>query len=67
MKNVEFDHNDFKKSSICRACHQCVEVAHKDGMIAVRDNKNLKQAPLFFNKEEWTAFVAGVKNGEFDF
>lgn len=66
-KQVQFSSEDFKKTSLCHTASCCVEVAYKDGMIAVRDNKNLQQTPLHFTTEEWTAFVEGVKNGEFDF
>jgi Domain of unknown function (DUF397) len=52
-----------------RACSSdgCVEVARlDDGSIAVRDSKDLRKAAHVFDREEWSAFVAGVKNGEFD-
>jgi len=45
----------------------CVEVAHlTGGSVAVRDSKNAHLAPHLFDREEWAAFIAGVKNGEFD-
>jgi hypothetical protein len=52
-----------------RACNNsaCVQVAHlPGGMVAVRDSKDTAKAPHFFDSEEWAAFVAGVKGGEFD-
>ncbi len=52
-----------------RACSTdgCVEVARLgDGSVAVRDSKDVRKAPHVFDREEWSAFVAGVKNGEFD-
>jgi hypothetical protein len=52
-----------------RACNNsaCVQVAHlADGMIAVRDSKDTAKAPHFFDSEEWSAFVTGVKAGDFD-
>jgi hypothetical protein len=46
---------------------QCVEVADlPDGGAAVRDSKNRDGAALLFTKDEWAAFVGGVKDGEFD-
>ena len=33
----------------------------------VRDTKDRAQQALTFTDEEWVAFVAGVKAGEFDF
>ncbi len=44
----------------------CVEVAKNSGGVQVRDSKNPSGSILSFNKEEWNAFLAGVKNGEFD-
>jgi len=44
----------------------CVEVAPANGMIAVRDSKNPSGAILFYSSEEWSAFLEGAKNGEFD-
>ena len=67
MKNIsKFKSEDFKTSSLCNNCASCVEVAYKGGVIAVRDTKNKEQAPLFFDKDEWNAFIGGVKKGEFD-
>jgi hypothetical protein len=44
----------------------CVEVATCDCGIQVRDSKN-PGGPVFnFNKAEWGAFLAGVRDGEFD-
>jgi hypothetical protein len=46
----------------------CVEVADlADGGRAVRDSKDRGAGPILsFTAEEWRAFVAGVKDGEFD-
>jgi len=52
-----------------RACSSdgCVEVAHlARGSVAVRDSKNTHLPTYVFDREEWAAFIAGVKNGEFD-
>jgi len=44
----------------------CVEVARaSDGSAVVRDSKDHRQISLVFDRNEWTAFVLGVKNGEF--
>jgi hypothetical protein len=47
-------------------CDNCVEVAFVGGAIAVRDSKNPTGAALIFTSDEWDAFVAGAKDGEFD-
>jgi uncharacterized protein DUF397 len=52
-----------------RACNNsaCVQIAHlPGGMVALRDSKDISKAPHLFDTEEWAAFVAGVKAGDFD-
>jgi Domain of unknown function (DUF397) len=51
----------------------CVEIAvlpgSKEGsdyVIALRDSKNPEGPALIFTPNEWTAFTAGVLDGEFD-
>lgn len=45
----------------------CVEVAGRDGMILVRDTKDHGKGPVHrYTPDEWRAFIAGVRNGEFD-
>ncbi|HZM78470.1 MAG TPA: DUF397 domain-containing protein [Candidatus Limnocylindrales bacterium] len=44
----------------------CVEVAFVDEAIAVRDSKDTSGPVLVFTRDEWDAFVAGAKDGEFD-
>jgi len=56
----------FRVSSYCHV-GGCVAVALlDDGSIAVRDEKVDGGPVLTFTAEEWRAFVAGVKNSEFD-
>jgi Domain of unknown function (DUF397) len=56
---------EFRTSSFCSG-GACVEVGMLPrGAVAVRDSKDRMQE-LVFTPEEWAAFVAGVKNGEFD-
>jgi Domain of unknown function (DUF397) len=44
----------------------CVEVSLLDGRVAVRDSKNRGGPVLLFSNHEWAAFLAGVRDGEFD-
>ncbi|WP_067508977.1 DUF397 domain-containing protein [Actinoplanes sp. TFC3] len=45
----------------------CVEVAENlPGIVAVRDSKNQDRNILIFPDATWCAFVAGIKNGDFD-
>lgn len=56
----------FRTSSYCHT-GGCVAVAAlPDGSIAVRDEKVEAGPVLTFTAAEWDAFVAGVKNAEFD-
>ncbi|MEU8266627.1 DUF397 domain-containing protein [Sphaerisporangium sp. NPDC049002] len=57
---------DFRRSSFCNPDGGCVEVARGTRGAAVRDAKNPAGAVLVFTEEEWTAFVRGVRAGEFD-
>ena len=62
----QFSDADFVKSSYCTSPPGgCVEVAAKDGIVAVRDTKNPGHL-LYFSTAEWEAFIGGVKSGEFD-
>ena len=55
------------KSTFSSANGQCVETARlADGGMAVRDSKNPAGAVLAFTADEWRAFTAGVKDGQFD-
>jgi hypothetical protein len=56
----------FRTSSYCTDAHGCVEVAMGEVYIRIRDGKDPDTAQLMFNKDEWAAFVRGVKAGEFD-
>ncbi len=52
------------KSSRSFANGDCVEVTDlPDGTIGVRDSKNPGGPILRFTREEWCAFLAGVRNG----
>ncbi len=54
------------RSRMCSA-DGCVEVAHlPGGHVALRDSKDISKAAHVFDREEWAAFIAGAKNGEFD-
>ena len=45
----------------------CVEVRLlDDGTIGVRDSKDISKSPHVFTAHEWEAFIAGVRDGEFD-
>ncbi|MFC0544390.1 DUF397 domain-containing protein [Kutzneria chonburiensis] len=57
----------FVKSSFCHD-GGCVEAAALPlGYVVLRDSKDPEGPALVFSHEEWAAFVAGVRNGEFNF
>jgi hypothetical protein len=71
---------EYRKSSFCADCNcvevgyhksssctrgDCVEVGHGEGKFFVRDSKNPDGPVLVFSQDEWDAFKAGVRNGEF--
>jgi hypothetical protein len=60
----------FRKSRRSDNSGSCVEVADnllsEHGLVLVRDSKNPSGGVLAFTGPEWTAFVGGVHDGEFD-
>lgn len=45
---------------------ECVEVLICPDSVSVRDSKAPHDGTLAFTRGEWSAFIAGVKSGEFD-
>ena len=54
-----------RTSSFCGSSG-CVGVTNTSVGVTVTDTKTVSTATLHFTRAEWAAFVAGVKNGEFD-
>jgi len=56
------------RSSRCAADQpSCVEVASlPNGSVAVRDSRDPGKAHLVFTRDEWSAFLAGAQQGDFD-
>jgi uncharacterized protein DUF397 len=44
----------------------CAEVAFVAGGVLMRHSQHPSGSVLTFSPSEWTAFLAGVRNGEFD-
>ena len=53
------------KKSTRSAQGGCVEVAHTDESVLVRDSKDREGPILAFSVLEWNEFLAGVRRNEF--
>jgi hypothetical protein len=71
MDSPDLSHAMWRKSSRSANGGNCVEVAMATSasghMIAVRDSKDRSGPVLGFAPDEWRAFAAGVRAGEFDY
>jgi hypothetical protein len=56
----------WKKSSKCET-GACVEAADLGESIGVRNSTHPDGMITLFSKSQWADFVAGAKNGDFDF
>ncbi|MEU7002801.1 DUF397 domain-containing protein [Nonomuraea sp. NPDC046570] len=56
----------WRKSTFSGNNGECVEVAWTPTAVKVRHSQRPDDEVLRFTPAEWTAFVAGVRNGEFD-
>jgi hypothetical protein len=65
---VNIDRADWRKSSYSGDNGgNCVEIAwNLRDAVAVRDSKDPQGPKLVFTPDEWRAFAAGVRDGEFD-
>jgi len=67
VKTFRVKAEDFRVSSWSKNNPKtCVAVAIKDAGIAVRNSNDSSRKTVFFSRDEWSAFIAGAKAGEFD-
>jgi len=60
------DNLRWRKASASGQGANCVEAASLPGGAAVRDSKDPSGPVLRFSADAWRAFIAGVRDGEFD-
>ncbi|MET8046559.1 DUF397 domain-containing protein [Streptosporangium sp. NPDC005286] len=65
MRKPDLSPARWRKSSLSGQ-GSCVEVAFTDDTVAVRDTKNRDGGTLTFHRDNWTAFIGGIKNGHFN-
>lgn len=63
--------SEWKRSSYSNGSggNNCVEVATNEAIpdkVFVRNSKDRTGAVIAFTNDEWSAFLAGAKDGEFD-
>jgi hypothetical protein len=55
----------FRRSSFC-AASECVEVAHRNGVITLRDSSLPQGNTLNYAPKDWQSFVRRIKAGRLD-
>ena len=66
MASMDLTRAAWHKSTRSSGNGNCVEVAVVDDTVGVRDTKNREGGMLVFSAAEWSVFLSGAKNGEFD-
>ncbi|MEU7831054.1 DUF397 domain-containing protein [Nonomuraea sp. NPDC049129] len=64
-KEVDLSRAQWRTSSFSGSNGQCVQVTFVPDHVAVRDSKDPQGPALIFTLDEWAAFLAGARDGEF--
>lgn len=62
---IDFQISSLCGNSDCQSC-DCVGVSYTNGEVLVTNTTTKDGVMAKFTPAEWTAFIAGVKKGEFD-
>lgn len=62
--SVDLSGAQWFKSSRSTGSQECVEVAHVDAGVGVRDSKNPTGPALAFAPAAWDGFTAAIRRGE---
>jgi hypothetical protein len=65
VSDPEMSRAEWRKSTASDS-GDCAEVAFVAGSVLMRHSQNPSGPVLAFSPSEWTAFLAGARNGEFD-
>ncbi len=63
---VQHEFGEWRKSSFSGKQTNCLEFRTAPDGVEVRNSKRPEAGTIPFTASEWRAFIAGVKNGEFD-
>lgn len=66
MSTTNIPATAWRKSTYSNGQAECVEVAVQPACVVVRDSKDRTGPVLVFSAEEWRAFIAGTRNGQFN-
>jgi hypothetical protein len=66
LSDIERNNLTWLKAQSSTVNGQCIEVAAAVGKIAIRDSKDPCGPILLYTRAEFSAFLEGARNGEFD-